>query len=81
MFQGKKKERAKDIRQKRNKILKLVNQNKKIYRCYLYDFYLLNFLKFISRTSLVVQWLRICLTMQETNVQSLVQEDRTFWGN
>ena len=28
-------------------------------------------------TSLVVQWLRICLLMQEIWVQSLVQEDST----
>ena len=30
-----------------------------------------------SRTSLVVQWIRIHLPMQETQVQSLVQEDST----
>ena len=30
-----------------------------------------------NRTSLVVQWLRICLPMQGTQVQSLVQEDST----
>ena len=29
------------------------------------------------RTSLAVQWLRICLLMQETWVQSLVREDST----
>ena len=29
------------------------------------------------RTSLVVQWLRICLPMQRTWVRSLVQEDLT----
>ena len=28
--------------------------------------------------SLVVQWLRICLPMQETQVPSLVQEDLTY---
>ena len=33
--------------------------------------------KFKGRTSLVVQWLRICLPMQGTRVQSLVQEDPT----
>ena len=31
-----------------------------------------------SWTSLVVQWIRICLTMQGTWVQSLVWEDPTF---
>jgi len=31
--------------------------------------------KRMFRTSLVVQWLRICLLMQGTQVQSLVQED------
>ena len=31
-------------------------------------------------TSLVVQWLRICLTMQGTWVQALVQEDPTCHG-
>ena len=30
-----------------------------------------------SMASLVVQWLRICLAMQGTPVQSLVQEDPT----
>ena len=30
--------------------------------------------------SLVIQWLRICLGMQGTRVQSLVQEDRTCCG-
>ena len=30
-----------------------------------------------ERASLVVQWLRIHLAMQETQVQSLVQEDST----
>ena len=29
------------------------------------------------RTSLVVQWLRICLAVKGTPVQSLVQEDST----
>ena len=33
-----------------------------------------------SRTSLVVQWLRICLPMQRTWVQSLVQEASTHCG-
>ena len=32
------------------------------------------------RTSLVVQWIRICLSMQETTVPSLVQEDPTCLG-
>ena len=31
----------------------------------------------LSGTSLVVPWLRICLAMQETWVRSLVQEDST----
>ena len=31
-------------------------------------------------TSLMVQWLRICLPMQGTGVQSLVQEDSTYCG-
>ena len=31
----------------------------------------------MGRTSLVVRWLRICLPMQETQVQSLVREDST----
>ena len=33
-----------------------------------------------NRTSLVVQWLRICLPMQGTKVQSLVWEDPTCPG-
>ena len=32
------------------------------------------------RTSLVVQWLRICLPMQGTQVQSLVWEDPSCRG-
>ena len=36
--------------------------------------------KFQSRTSLVVQWLRIQLPMQRTWVHSLVQEDPTCHG-
>lgn len=32
------------------------------------------------RTPLVVQWLRICLPVQGTGVQPLVQEDPTCWG-
>ena len=31
-------------------------------------------------TSLLVQWLRICLPMQGTQVQPLVQEDSTYHG-
>ena len=31
-------------------------------------------------TSLVVQWLKICLSMQQTQVQSLVWEDPTYLG-
>ena len=34
-------------------------------------------LKYYRRTSLVVQWLKIRLPMQRTQVQSLVQEDPT----
>ena len=34
-------------------------------------------LKYYRRTSLVVQWLKILLPMQRTQVQSLVQEDPT----
>ena len=34
----------------------------------------------MKRTSLVVQWLRICLPMQGTWVRSLVQEDPTCCG-
>ena len=30
-----------------------------------------------TRTSLVVQWMRICLPRQETQVRSLVREDST----
>ena len=32
------------------------------------------------RASLMVQWLRICLPMQGTQVQALVQEDPTCHG-
>ena len=40
-------------------------------------------LRLIVRTSLVVQWLRICLPMQGTQVQSLIQELKShmLWGN
>jgi len=31
-------------------------------------------------TSLVVQWLKVCPAMQETQVQSLVWEDPTYLG-
>ena len=31
-------------------------------------------------TSLVTQWMRICLSMQGTDVRSLVWEDSTCWG-
>ena len=37
----------------------------------------IRYLKNLKRTSLLVQGLRICLTMQETRVQPLVQEDAT----
>ena len=41
-----------------------------------------HFSKGSSRTSLVVQWLRILLPMQGTQVQSLVREDSAMpWGN
>ena len=33
-----------------------------------------------ERAALVVQWLRICLPMQGTRVQALVQEDPTCRG-
>ena len=33
-----------------------------------------------SGTYMVVQWLIICLPMQKTQVQSLVQENPTCWG-
>ena len=36
--------------------------------------------KNVSRDFLVVQWLRICLPMQGTCVQSLVWEDSTCQG-
>ena len=36
--------------------------------------------KSTSRTSLVAQWLRICLPMQGTRVQALVREDPTCRG-
>ena len=36
-----------------------------------------NFLKVHIRASLMVQWLRISLAMQETQVRSLVWEDPT----
>ena len=32
------------------------------------------------RTSLVAQWLRMCLSMQGTRVRALVQEDPTCHG-
>ena len=38
------------------------------------------FLKFENRTSLVVQWLRIHLPKEGTRVQSLVQQDSTYYG-
>ena len=37
-------------------------------------------LKLCLRTSLVVQWLRICLPMQGTQVRALVQKDPTCRG-
>ena len=37
-------------------------------------------LKEMERASLVVQWLRICLAMQGTPVQSLLQEDSIRCG-
>ena len=41
---------------------------------------LIRILKGITRTFLVVQWLRICLSVQGTRVRSLVQEDSTCRG-
>ena len=37
-------------------------------------------MKLVGRASLVVQWLRICLPMQGTQVQALVWEDPTCRG-
>ena len=37
-------------------------------------------ISFIYRTSLVVQWLRICLLMQGTWIQSLIQKESTSYG-
>ena len=34
----------------------------------------------MNGASLVAQWLRICLTMQETRVRALVWEDPTYRG-
>ena len=39
-----------------------------------------NIKKLNAVTSLVAQWLRVCLPMQGTRVQSLVQEDPTCCG-
>ena len=36
--------------------------------------------EYIYRASLVAQWLRICLLMQETRVRALVWEDPTCRG-
>ena len=35
---------------------------------------------YMERTSLVAQWLRICLPMQGTQVRALVREDPTYHG-
>ena len=43
-------------------------------------FFFLKYSKLAGRTSLVVQWLRIHLPMQETQVWPLVGEDSTWWG-
>ena len=40
----------------------------------------LKFLKTLCRTSLLVQWLRICLPMQGTQIQSLIRQDPTCCG-
>ena len=40
---------------------------------------LFGILRLEGRASLVVQWLRICLSVQETWVQSLVWEDPTCY--
>ena len=37
-------------------------------------------IKFLLRTSLMAQWLRICLSMQGTWVQSPIREDPTCCG-
>ena len=39
-----------------------------------------HFIKNLPKTSLVAQWLRICLLMQETRVRALVWEDPTCHG-
>ena len=44
------------------------------------DMYTLLYLKWITRNSLVVQWIRIHLPMQGTRVQSLVGENFTCCG-
>ena len=44
------------------------------------DIYTLLHVKWITRASLVVQWLRIYLAMQGTQIGSLVREDPTYHG-
>ena len=52
--------------------------NQNIFKIFSYVFNELPALKIIKLgTSLVVQWLRICLTMQGTWVRALVWEDPT----
>ena len=36
--------------------------------------------RYHTRTSLMVQWLRICMPRQGTHIQPLVQEDPMFYG-
>ena len=36
--------------------------------------------KYLSRASLVAQWLRICLPLQGTQIRALVREDPTCCG-
>ena len=43
-------------------------------------FFLTNHLRNGPRISLVVQWLRICLSMQGTQVQCLIWENPTWFG-
>ena len=60
--------------------LKAVNKNENLCKAkqsLLLQAIILNFIEKEHRASLVVQWLRICLPMQETWAWSLVQEDST----
>ena len=57
-----------------------VNKNKILPAIILQHIYIYIHLKTYSRASLMVQWLRICLPMQGTLVQSLVQEGSMCHG-